>query len=570
MSSRSPLSLASLMNDSTPPPPPHSHSHSSSTSTSPNAIAPLSSPQQQIPLEHHNHIHLDQQNNIYPLQQQQQQQQQQLQQSHDHLSQHLSSPTSQQQHEQEESTSLKKTQLSTSSPEGIQVASKITSTRLANLLIRKGPLPIRHITAQLALEVPSFDLLSLSKQRRLIMAAMEQPDTTNNVVFEKIGWGQWAVRKIDSDFIVTEGTESINENTTTNGNFNGSTTTTTTTGLLSNTNGHLNEKLINVNDLRNQLNIKLGWSKKKKPNTITSSRRESITNHGKSLHNIKLPDEKIDTRMISDADDDDDSEEEEDDYALSDSESSEDGLFPFDERQQQQEHFLSSLLPQTNRNSNSFHNHNHNHRRRPTSLSQRHSMSSGTPPPPPIKFARRVPIKTSPPPPVAVSGGASSAQQIQLQLQQDGFSTTRRRRSSSSAPNSITKPYRQHMFNRSRLNSLENLDNYLVSSAKNSSVLINSPPPAISFSSSPATSTTHDEHQRRKSSFNESHVRSTLSNMKSNSDETDDEDWAAIGPESLRKRKGSIPAALRDDIDSTGVNEEEKSAAFALVDLMSL
>ena len=97
------------------------------------------------------------------------------------------------------------TKLSTSSPEAIKVAAEITPTRLANLLIKKGPLPIRLITAQLAVEVPGFDLLSLSKQRRLIMAAMEAGDTENNVVFEKIGWGQWAVRRKDSDYIVTEG-----------------------------------------------------------------------------------------------------------------------------------------------------------------------------------------------------------------------------------------------------------------------------------------------------------------------------------------------------------------------------
>ena len=66
-------------------------------------------------------------------------------------------------------------------------------------------------------------------------------------------------------------------------------------------------------------------------------------------------------------------------------------------------------------------------------------------------------------------------------------------------------------------------------------------------------------------------MRSTLSNVKTSSDDTDEEDWAAMGPESLRKnRKNSIPAVLRNDIDSSGVDEEEKSAAFALVDLMSV
>ncbi|KAL6450579.1 STB3 Protein STB3 [Candida maltosa Xu316] len=472
MTSRSPISLASLMNDSTPPPqaPPQQ-------SQPPQHYSP---PQQQLnnspPILPHiqiNNIQQQQQQHIHQQMLQQQQQQQQS----------SSSPPS----SNNNNATNKKTLLSTSSPEGIQVASKITSTRLANLLIRKGPLPIRHITAQLALEVPSFDLLSLSKQRR---------------------WGQWAVRKIDSDYIVTEGTESTNNTTNNNDHI-----------LLSpgSTNNNT-EKLINVNDLRNQSNIKLGWSKKKKQSNF---RRESITNPAKSLHNIKLPNESIDNAIESEDDDEDDEDDnviddEIDDYALSDTESSDEEMFSFDEKR-------TNSIPHSQRNSITS------------------SITS-----PPIKFARRVPIKISPPP-------------------QD--LTSKRRKSSTS---SITKPYRQHLFTRSRLNSIENLDNYIVSSAKNSSVSINSPPPAISFSSSPATSTTYEEHQRRKSSFNESHVRSTLSNVKTNSEDTDEEDWASMGPESLRKRKGSIPAAMRNDIDSSGVNDEEKSAAFALVDLMSV
>ncbi len=508
MTSRSPISLASLMNDPTPPPQPQSQSPQSQ-----------SQPRSQFPT--------------------------------------TTTQTSMQQQSQEPSlqqSDSKKTLLSTSSPEGIQVASKITPTRLANLLIRKGPLPIRHITSQLALEVPSFELLSLSKQRRLIMAAMEQTDTVNNVVFEKIGWGQWAVRKIDSDYIVTEGTEKSS-----NANTSGSSG-----------NGSANEKLINVNDLRNQLNLKLGWSKKKKLVSASAgagsgaglnSRRESITNHVKSLHNIKLPNESIDNAIASESSDDDDDDDQEgiDEYALSDTESSDEEMFAFDEK---------------NRASSSVSN--------PITAISEHTVLGS----PPIKFARRVPIKISPPPEVgAINGSGNMAS-----------SASRRRKSSSSVSNSITKPYRQHLFNtRSRLNSIENLDNYIVSSAKNSSVLISSPPPPISFSSSPATSVAYDEHynlnqqqlllfqqklqqqqqqqknQRRKSSFNESHVRSTLSNVKTSSDDTDEEDWAAMGPESLRKnRKNSIPAALRNDIDSSGVDEEEKSAAFALVDLMSV
>lgn len=395
--------------------------------------------------------------------------------------------------------------LSTSSPEGIQIASKITPTRLADLLIRKGPLPIRHITSQLALEVAGFDHLSLSKQRRLIMAAMEQKDTTNNVVFEKIGWGQWAVRRVDSDFIVTEGTE---------------------TGA---NNEEGSDKAINVNELRSQP-VKLGWSKKRDDNgaaalSVKESRRESITTNAPNLHNVKLPNGvgmSLGSAIASDSDDDSDDGEDalvDDVIGDDDSESDDDSeLFRFDEDRKKS---------------------------------------------PPIRFANRVPLKLSPPPNYgnSISGVIGTAPL-------NGGAAGGRRKSSSS--NNVNKPaISRHIFNRSRLNSLENLDNYIISS-KSSSGSFSSPPPppppppnvaAAALSGSPLLwnstgylSKSPDSYNHRKSSFNESHVRSTLS-MNNNSD-TDEEDWATIGPESLRKEKDE--------------ENETKRAAFALVDLMGV
>ncbi|CUM48531.1 unnamed protein product [Debaryomyces fabryi] len=458
----------------------------------------------------------------------------------------------------------KKHLLSTSSREGIQVASKITPTRLANLLIRKGPLPIRHITSQLSVEVQGFEMLSLSKQRRLIMAAMEQMDPENNVVFEKIGWGQWAVRKVDSDYIVTEGTEKLEEEG--------------------------EKKQINVHELRNQAGLKLGWSKKQQD----KARRESITNRQANLHNLKLPNEpmgdmsaaiELDSESdyaLSDIDDgadidvDDDSDEDDDDDELFTFDQDDDGKFK----------------------------------------TFKHTKS------PPIKFANRVPLKFSPPP-----GGAS------------------RRKSSSSNNASISKhtqayPHaHRNIFNRSRLNSIENFDNYILSSAKNSNVSINSPPPPVTttISSLPLASWNSGYTQNninaspdgldsiatamsggRKSSFNESHLRSTLSSSlprnsphtnshfhsqsnlhpssatqspPANSDsrkphpnqrqkqnenisDTDEEDWATIGAESLRKSHQNN----KDDPDSIDNGHkptdndqaDERAAAFALVDLMSV
>lgn len=409
--------------------------------------------------------------------------------------------------------------LSTSSPEGIQVASKITPTRLANLLIRHGPLPIRHITAQLSIEVPGFELLSLSKQRRLIMAAMEQKDPTNDVVFEKIGWGQWAVRHDGSDYIVTEGTEGASAAP---GNPAGP-----------------EKPPLSVQDLRNQTGLKLGWTKKQ------LLRRKSITNAKSNLHNVRVPNENImeSSAIASDSEDDDPMDGVEDESESSSESDNE--LFVFD-----------------------------------NDYDAKFKRS------PPIKFADRVPLKVTSPPPGAAS----------------------RRKSSSAA----VHKYRHPIFNRSRLNSLDNLDNYILSSGKNSTTSFNSPPPlsaspinSLGLSFAHHTINTSPESieaamsaaGRRKSSFNESHIRSTLSSSlpkplhppevarkqpyehsslshstslispvanhgghHGDESDTDEEDWATIGAESLRKPNGSLKKP----------QSEERAAAIALVDLMSV
>ncbi|CCE61221.1 hypothetical protein TPHA_0A01380 [Tetrapisispora phaffii CBS 4417] len=87
--------------------------------------------------------------------------------------------------------------LSTTSPEAIAAGKLVTPTRLSELLLTKGPLAIRYITNTLSADIPSFKDLSLSKQRRLIMSVLEAGDETNNVVFEKIGWGQWTAKKVE-------------------------------------------------------------------------------------------------------------------------------------------------------------------------------------------------------------------------------------------------------------------------------------------------------------------------------------------------------------------------------------
>lgn len=94
------------------------------------------------------------------------------------------------------------TQLSTSSPAGIAVANQVTPQRLAALLLTTGPLAIRHITSNLTIQINGFEKLSLSKQRRLIMNALNQGFQEGSIVFQKIGWGQWSAKKVPiEDFI---------------------------------------------------------------------------------------------------------------------------------------------------------------------------------------------------------------------------------------------------------------------------------------------------------------------------------------------------------------------------------
>lgn len=94
--------------------------------------------------------------------------------------------------------------ISTSSPAGLAAAQMVTPSKLSNLLLEKGPLAIRHITQNLSNEIPSFKDLSSSKQRRLIMSAMEIGDQEQSVVFAKIGWGQWSAKPVARESFLQE------------------------------------------------------------------------------------------------------------------------------------------------------------------------------------------------------------------------------------------------------------------------------------------------------------------------------------------------------------------------------
>ncbi|SCV05354.1 LANO_0H05644g1_1 [Lachancea nothofagi CBS 11611] len=74
----------------------------------------------------------------------------------------------------------------------------VSPEKVSQLLLSEGPLAIRFITKALCKQMAGFEDLSASKQRRLIMGALETGDRNNCVVFAKIGWGQWSAKKVDS------------------------------------------------------------------------------------------------------------------------------------------------------------------------------------------------------------------------------------------------------------------------------------------------------------------------------------------------------------------------------------
>ncbi|CEP61388.1 Stb3p LALA0_S03e01750g [Lachancea lanzarotensis] len=74
----------------------------------------------------------------------------------------------------------------------------VSPAKISELLLSEGPLAIRFITKALCKQMPGFAELSASKQRRLIMAALEMGDRTSCVVFTKIGWGHWSATKVEN------------------------------------------------------------------------------------------------------------------------------------------------------------------------------------------------------------------------------------------------------------------------------------------------------------------------------------------------------------------------------------
>lgn len=77
---------------------------------------------------------------------------------------------------------------------------QLTSDKLSKLILNEGPLPIRAIVKGLSKDIPLFEQFSPSKQRRIIMRIMSKGDITHSIIFKKVGWGQWTaieVPKVD-------------------------------------------------------------------------------------------------------------------------------------------------------------------------------------------------------------------------------------------------------------------------------------------------------------------------------------------------------------------------------------
>ena len=76
----------------------------------------------------------------------------------------------------------------------------LADTYLPALFAQHGPCAIRHLTQYLALNNNKFGSLELTKQRRLVVKALELRKGT---MYEKVGWGRWNIIETRSPGIFT-------------------------------------------------------------------------------------------------------------------------------------------------------------------------------------------------------------------------------------------------------------------------------------------------------------------------------------------------------------------------------
>lgn len=87
--------------------------------------------------------------------------------------------------------------LATSEGVGIITPMYLAKFHLAELVLEKGPIAIRHVMNHLAHTVAGFSEIPPAKARRIVVAALESRTgggTKGDVEFEKVGWGRWDAR----------------------------------------------------------------------------------------------------------------------------------------------------------------------------------------------------------------------------------------------------------------------------------------------------------------------------------------------------------------------------------------
>lgn len=65
---------------------------------------------------------------------------------------------------------------------------------LPGILLGNGPCAIRHVMGELTHTVPGFSRIPVAKARRIVVAALENPQgggPDGNIEFNKTGWGKW-------------------------------------------------------------------------------------------------------------------------------------------------------------------------------------------------------------------------------------------------------------------------------------------------------------------------------------------------------------------------------------------
>ncbi|CDO94022.1 unnamed protein product [Kluyveromyces dobzhanskii CBS 2104] len=414
--------------------------------------------------------------------------------------------------------------ISTTSPEAQQAAQQVTPEKLSQLLLEKGPLAIRFITKALSKEIPKFADLSASKQRRLITSALESGDETNSVVFAKIGWGQWSAIKVEDpkDFvrqreITNIANSKIKDQMASDKRRSSGGGVVRPTGLSHNV--QVKDPIPDPNSGRSGSGNRIGNSSTTTAAPFVPPKVAAKNSTSTSTSTSTFLDENV---LVSDDDD------EEDDNRYYDEED--------------EEEFNAFRL-----NQDVF-------RRRQSSV-----ISDNNSPPNELELAVRTKLK---------DGSRSGSRSVQRQRISQSSSSKRR-------SSSVTKPYRSSFASLTHSNNSETLlsDPSLRrmsthSDHRNKSV--------VQFSGSETDNDiighiTSSRRESRLSFTNESSIRSTLAshlNKHNHSQEnqenivhsdTDEEDWQAIGAETLREH-GSSP---------TSASPRDQDAAFALMSLKS-